>query len=284
MKIAFLHSDKSRERLLADAFLMGARAHGHETIALSLGQETEADLFDVAVMVGVKSRERFYAQRRLGRHVIMLDKGYSRHKREGGRTWEFWRTAVDAHQPTSRLSKITQPDDRMVAAGWRPKRWRKSGAHIIVAGSSEKYHAFYGLVHPTRYARGIVLRLWQHSQDLRIVYRPKPSWHDATPLKRAAFSRPPESLSDLLPSAHALITHGSNACFDAVMAGVPAIVLGDGVAKPISSTSLKDIDAPLMVDSAIRRQWLANLAYFQWTESEMASGECWAFLQGQIHG
>ena len=60
MKVRFLHSDKARERLLADAFLSGVKAHGDEIDKRVLGGELTFDC-DVAVMCGVKSREIFRA-------------------------------------------------------------------------------------------------------------------------------------------------------------------------------------------------------------------------------
>lgn len=282
MRVAFLHSDKPRERLLADAFLLGASAHGHETVALPLGDESEVGDYEVAVMVGVKSRERFRAHRRAGRHVIYLDKGYSRHKLHGARVWEFWRVAIDAHQPTARLTGTDCPTDRMESAGWRAAKWRSQGRHILFAGSSEKYSAFYGLPHPTRYARSVVGDI-RAVTDRPVTYRPKPSWRAAAPIRKAAFSKTPETLSEAMQGAHALVTHGSNACFEAVLAGIPCVVLGEAVALPISSSSLADIENPRMASPDERAQWLANLAYWQWTESEFASGEAWNFLGRQVH-
>ncbi len=148
----------------------------------------------------------------------------------------------------------------------------------MLAGSSAKYHAFYGLSDPTRYAQKIVKQL-AHLTKREIIYRPKPSWREAVPIRGTRFSPPKsymlENLGHILPTAHCLITHGSNACFDAMVAGVPSIILGDGVALPISSCDLYKIeDLPKPRDHA-RLQLLANLAYHQWTESELASGQAW---------
>jgi UDP:flavonoid glycosyltransferase YjiC (YdhE family) len=283
VKVAFLHSDKPRERELAESFLAGAALHGCETAAIPLGDEAEANSFDVLAMVGVKSRERFHAYRAAGHRVVLLDKGYARHHRPGARVWEYWRLAIDAHQPTAAVAAATCPSDRRDALGWEPKPWRKTGSKVVYAGSSEKYHAFHGITHPTRFARQVVTGLRKRTER-GIVYRPKPSWQNATPLPKAMFSKSPETLAFLLESAWALVTHGSNACFDAVMAGVPCIVLGDAVARPISSTSLDDIESPRLATEKERAQWLANLAYWQWTEDEFASGQAWEFLKGQFDG
>lgn len=283
MRVCFLASDKTREQHLADAFLMGARVFGHSTEVRALGERHEIDGYDVACMVGVKSRELFRAHREAGVTVIMLDKGYSRHKRsDGAPGWEYWRISVNAHHPTRRLFHMEQPDDRLAVLDIKPKPWRKTGSSIVIAGSSAKYHDFYGLKEPNGYAWDIAKK--GHSlTDRKWIYRPKPSWDGAEAFKGARFSTYPETLEQAMQGAFAMVTHGSNACFEAVLAGIPVIVLGDGVAKPISSTSLDDINDPRLASDAEREQWLANLAYFQWTLKEMASGAAWDFIGREIH-
>lgn len=283
MKIAFLASDKPREQLLADAFLMGARRHGHQTEVIPLTGEAFVGGYDVACMVGVKSRALFQAHGRAGVPTIYLDKGYARHSRSDGVSgWEYWRVAINDHQPTDRLGRDF-PHDRLTRIGWEPAPWRKAGKTILLAGSSAKYHEFYGLREPTSWMHHLVQRL-RLVTERPLVYRPKPSWREAVPIAKTNFSRPPQTLAELLPKAHLLITHGSNSCFDAVLAGVPSIVLGQGVARPISSTDILDIENPRMVSDKARKQWLANLAYWQWTQPEMVSGDAWAFIGEQIHG
>lgn len=285
MRFVFFASDKAREQLLADAFLMGVKRHGHAGEVRALALDVDVENCDVAVFVGVKSRELLKRISRTGAHFAQLDKGYSRHKPNGRAGWEYWRVALDAHHPTARLMTQDSPDDRAKAFGWSLKPWRKEGPKrtVILAGSSGKYHDYYGLSNPTKYAANVVEEL-RAQTERTIIYRPKPSWRDAEPLTKAAYSRPPEVLSDLLPKAHALVTHGSNACFEAVMAGVPCIVLGEGVAKPISSTEIDEIERPRMASDTERWRWAANLAYWQFSEAEFASGFAWDFLGGQLHG
>lgn len=283
MKIAFLHSDKTRERQLSDAFLMGCRKHGHETLEIPLGPENAPGDYDVAVMFGVKSRERFYAHRRAGVHVVYLDKGYARHRIHGTTMCEYWRVAIDAHQPTDRMLNQKSPDDRRRLMGWEPKPWRTGGSHVLFCGSSAKYHAFYDMPDPTDYARA-VCKVIRRQTRMPVWYRPKPSWKDAVPIRRTVYSGEDQTITDALRNAFVMVTHGSNACFEAVMEGVPCIVLGDAVAKPISSEFLADVADPPLASEAERRQWLSNLAYWEWTAAEFASGEAWEFIGGQIHG
>lgn len=281
MKVTFWHSDKPRERILADAFSHGVAVHA-DTIELRPLQSTiEIADCDVAVMVGVKSRELYRAHWNAGIHTIMLDKGYVRHSSGGPvKVWQYWRAAVDAHHPTGRLL-TPMPFDRIERLNIPIVPWRKNGQHILFAGSSAKYHDFYGLRDPTSYAQKIFRQLKALS-GRDIIYRPKPSWSDAITIEGSRFAREGQ-IETWLENAHVLVTHGSNACFEAVVLGVPCIILGDAVAKPISSTSLEDVESPLMVSPSHRWQWLANLAYCQWTLPEFASGEAWSFLRTQIY-
>lgn len=287
MKVVFFRSSNAREGMLAEAFAEGVKAHGDdaEIRVIKTGEELAEDAGAI-VLAGVKSREIYWRHWREGTNVIYLDKGYMRHLMAGGpvRQWEYWRAAVNGHHPTRYLGQMRKPTDRLERLEVDIKPWRKSGSKIIFAGSSEKYHEFYGLHDPTRYAERVVRNLKDVAPGMRIVYRPKPSWKGAVPVAGAAYSRGADKIGDALKDAHALVTHGSNACFEAVLHGVPCIILGDGVAKPISDTSLHHVMEPRLATDAEREQWLANLAYCQWTLAEYATGEAWKTIRPQLFG
>lgn len=280
MKVRFWHSDKPRERLLAEAFVTGVKRHGDEADMRALGTEFDPNC-DVAVMAGVKSKDLWTKYARLGTQLCYLDKGYSRHSRPGDlRAWEYWRCAVNSHQPTLKF-RPDYPRDRAEAAGWRFKPWRENGTDIIIAGSSGKYHSFYDMKDPTDFATKLVKALNNYTKRA-IVYRPKPSWKEAVPIINTRFSREGEGIEDVLRNAHCLITHGSNACFEAMLAGVPSIVLGEAVAKPISSTGIEDVEHPRLASNTERQALLNFLAYQQWTMQEMIDGKAWEIIRRQI--
>lgn len=284
LRVRFFRSDKSREGYLSDALLSGAARHGCRVSTTMLGENYDSAEYDVACLVGVKSRTLYEHHHRAGIHVLYFDKGYSRHKSAravGG--WEYWRVSVDAHHPTAMLGSLAMPDDRWRRLGLEAKPWRRrKHGHVLIAGSSAKYHDFYGLKHPTSWTRKLVGEIREHT-DREIVYRPKPSWRDAEPVRGTRFSKLPETIDDVLAECNVMVTHGSNACFEAMIAGVPSVILGDAVARPISSTEIAEIETPRMADDAERMRLLANLAYFQWTLPEMASGECWDFIRERLY-
>lgn len=279
MRVLFYASDKPREQALAKHFLAGVKRHGHETEKRELCARPTVEGFDAVCMVGVKSKRLFEITRRAGAIPIMLDKGYVRTRRVGARTWEFWRVSVGEHHPTrTTLGRQKMPHDRFEALGLDIRPWRRRGYSVVFAGSSAKYHDFYGLPDPQTYAEKVLADLRERTAR-PLIYRPKPSWKDAKRIKPAQFSTGSETIADVLQGAWALVTHGSNASFEAALLGIPSIVLGDGVAAPVSSRSLDEIDDPLL---SKREQWLANLAYHQWTEAEMRSGEAWATIGGHV--
>ena len=296
MRVAFFASDKQREQDLARAFTAGVVKHGDTVndiypygVHHGPGEwhhdfASIRDNIDVAVMAGVKSISLYRECRDAGINTVMIDKGYQRHSNPVGRFWEYWRIAVNAHHPTDTLMDIERPHDRM--AGVKLSRWREptKRGHIVIAGSSAKYHRFYNLPEPTQWATDVVADLRKYTTR-PIIYRPKPSWGDAVPIQGAGYSRGKKTklgFLDTLENAHAIVTHGSNACFEAVTSGVPCIILGNGVAKPISSTLISKINNPLLASMQQRQKWLAALAYSQWTLLEFRSGEAWATIRPQI--
>lgn len=283
LRVHFFKSDKSREWLLADAVLGGAARHGCITTSSSLGQDYDPSTYDVACFVGVKSRELYRQHHDAGVHCVYFDKGYTRgksHSPVGG--WEFWRVSINGHHPTKRLAALEMPTDRFDALGLDIRKWNTSGSHILIAGSSAKYHAFYGLKDPTTFARDCVREI-RGITERPIWYRPKPSWRDAHPIIKTRYSKPPETIVQALGDAWAMVTHGSNACFEAMVLGIPSIVLGDAVARPISSTAIADIRSPRLATDTERRQLLANIAYHQWTLAEFSSGAAWEFIRQELH-
>ena len=290
MRIWFFAAPKPRERILAEAWKDGCERHGDECkivitndgihdVVADMAKDLDNFPFDVAVMYGVKSRKLWNAMP-YGVAKVMLDKGLLRTSSNSLRQQpDYTRVAVNAHHPTAYLMSIDKPSDRFKAWGLGLSHIKEHKGHIILVGSSEKYHEFYGLPHPNEYYSKIIKRL-NKLTDRDIIYRPKPSWRDATPIDGSRFSfGQGETMRDLLVGASLVVTHGSNASLDAALAGIPSIVLGDAVGKCISSTRLEDVNSPRLADIKDIRKWVHNLAYCQWTTAEFASGLAWEHIK-----
>lgn len=275
MRVIFAASHKGREQRLARAFRDGVEKRGDECAIVAAETAEDALLgADTVAMVGVKSRALWRAVWRSGGVPIMLDKGYIR----GG--WRYWRASVGAHHPTRFLmrgSRRPPPPSKQLG---EPSAWRRDGSHVVFLGSSAKYHSFHGLPHPTEYAETAIAEIRRTTGGRPVIYRPKPSWRDAVPVPGARMST--GSLSADLAGAWATVTHGSNACIDSALAGVPCVVLGDAVARPISSVRLRDVAAPHLASREIRCQWLENLAFWHWDMREISRGVAWKHLRAHL--
>ena len=75
---------------------------------------------------------------------------------------------------------------------------------------------------------------------------------------------------------HACVTFNSNTAVEAALAGVPVFVDDIGsMALRIANRKLDAIEAPALPS---REQWAYDLAYCQWTPSEMMEGKTWNHL------
>jgi hypothetical protein len=296
MKIVFYASDKPREIMLAKALADGARALDDSLEIRRTGEYGETpegdDLkypgptpdTDVACCFGVKGKSRQVVEdhRALGIATLFFDKGYYRSKGEMGHT-EYSRISVNAGHPLKYMMERERSPDRFdkLNSPLRPRVKQGSGGHVLFCCSSAKYHQFHKLEEPNIWAVEMVKTIRRYTQR-HIVYRPKPSWKGAKPIGGTSFSDGSTGIQDALRGCHCLVTHGSAAAMDAVLAGVPAIVLGNSVAKPVSGGGLESLESLYWPSDEERQRWANAMAYCQWTAPELRSGEAWAELRAEI--
>lgn len=271
MKVAFYFSAKDRERELASAFISGVKIYSDAGQAVPVEQYRAPDA-DVAVVIGVKSLPLKLVKdyQEAGRKVVFIDKGHLRRE-------AYWRVSVGEFMPTRYLMELECSDDRAGQLDLDLKPMRGEGESVLFAGASEKYHICRGLPDATEFAKQVCHDVQVRSNKL-VIYRPKPSWSTAVPVPGTFFSRPPRTLQQEMKDASVLVTYASNAAAEGIVDGVPAIVLGDGVAKPVAGTSLDALGEVALLDDDLRWRWLSKIAYCQWTVQEFRSGEAWEFL------
>jgi hypothetical protein len=260
---------------LARALVKGLRAVGDE-IEVVRPPKRFGDLgCDFVAGIGMKRRRWFKWCAANGQRFLYFDKGYWErgHTRTEGEA--LWRVSVDALQ---------SPLDFLATAHCGPERWNDLGrtlhpwqkptpdGHIVIATSSAKYHDYHGLPEPAEWAAQVAAEIRRYT-DRPIWYRPKPSQTQkgrSSPVHGAHYAIT-QTVDALFTGCHALITHGSYISVDALLAGVPSIILGPAVTRPISSTDLADIETPLRASDEARRQLLANLAHCQYRLQEWAT-------------
>lgn len=291
MKVTFLQNAHQRERMLGANLAKGLAKHGDHLERRPYDDQPCNLDCDAIAFIGVKAREWHDFCRRTGKQFLYFDKGYFYPKEEHASSKapivQCWRVAVDTNQPLEHLREARHSPQRWNSFGPQPKPWREPtpDGHILIAGSSPKYHLFHNLPHPTEWAQAVVAELRKHTAR-PIHYRPKPSWWIGSPEAVAEIEGtefiPTQSFEERLKGAHAVVTYGSNAALIGMLSGVPGIILGNGVMRLISSTDLDEIEEPYLASEEERLQLLANLAWSQFNLREFGNGVAWNHIKTML--
>jgi hypothetical protein len=292
-EVGHLPQSDWRETNLAKAIQDGAKIYGDEVKIMAVpddGQPTVEDC-DLVLKIGVKSRNWFRAYNRANIPYCYFDKGYIRTR---AAVWlEYWRLSVNGHQPLDYVRTAKHDRRRADSLGLDFKPWVSGGDAILVDGSSGKHHYFHadrdysksqmGELHNDAHeiACGLVKRIRDVSSR-PIIYRPKPSWKYAKPIPGTEYSTG-KDWRPAINRAHCVVTYGSNLCFDAALYGKPSLVLGHGIAGPISSTDLSELENPRLASDDERRQWLSNVAWTQFHAlGEYRNGMAWKTIRDMV--
>lgn len=270
------------EQGIVEAFVKGLKKHNQPFRVISKF-EFNPDQIDPEAVVFTgrlaSSHSILHACLSKGARFIYFDKGYVR-RGWGVENKGYIRFSVDGLHPLSYFQQVARPPDRWNRLKITMKPRLKKGAHVIFAGCTSKFANFHDF-DPVDYARTVVdtIKRWSGRP---VLYRPKPGERNSpvdNPIEGTTLSNHHRTIEEELKNAHALVTFSSNAAIDAILAGVPAFVLGPGIAKPISNTDLSRIENPLFPSEKERRQFFYDLAYCQWNGHEIETGLVWENLK-----
>lgn len=232
--------------------------------------------FDCAVFYGLEGKTpalfRDFAARSA---AVYVDLGYWG-RREGGRWAGYHKVSVNARHPNAYFRAVAHPPDRLKRFHVEPKRLRTgtTGQHILLAGMGDKGARAEGF-EPEVWERWAITELRKHTSR-PIIYRPKPSWKTAKPIAGTIYSGKDREVGQDLQNCWAVVTHHSNVAVDALVAGIPVFCWG-GVALEMGLQDLALIEAPAYPADVL--QWMADLAYTQWSIGEMKVGLPWRHLR-----
>ena len=154
------------------------------------------------------------------------------------------------------------PNDRFKQWGVQPKPYTR-GSKILVCPSSPTMTLWITGKTVERWVEDTVTELKQYT-DRPIDVRYKP--------RRNGTSGPAAALMPFEQQAqdtHCVVTCISLCAVEAQLLGIATICDAQSFAADISSTKLSEIENPLQTDT---QQWFNNLAYSQFTHSEIESG------------
>lgn len=232
---------------------------------------------EIAVFYGFDANLRrvFKDYRAAGRTVIYVDLGYWGRK-DNGKLSGYHKVVVNGRHPTAYFQSTRHPFDRAERLNLTIQPWRRGGEHIMVAGMSAKCAEVEGF-RPSEW-ESLTIEALRKRTDRQIIYRPKPSWAEASRLQGAKFEPEHDALPRLLENCHCVVTHHSNVAIDGILAGVPAFTTA-GAAGALALSDLDMIESPIRPEG--REQFIADLAYTQWTTAEMRTGHVWWHLKNE---
>lgn len=261
---------------LRQAAESGLRALGHHVVGQVPGAWSEGTAFrdlDAVVVCGLRgpcgAASRFYAK--LGVPVVLVDYPHL------GRGKGHWRISPPdlAHLPEF---PGKAPRDRLEALGIEPQeRKRVKGQHVLVLGQrgGDPTHGM-SRGEMQAWAEESVQKL-RSLTDSKVVWRPHPT--EVYEIAGAdGFSDPrEETIHQAFEGAWLVVTHSSAGGLEALIAGLPVIATGEPPHKGLTHdfSGFKNI-APPAPDEL--EDLLARVAYTQWSEAEIATGEPFAAL------
>jgi hypothetical protein len=272
------------ERQLCEALAEGAAARGMRCDLLSFPEwknEGKRPKADAVVIVSMNAnRVPIYRHfRDAGLPVLYIDKGYVRLPWDSAvdvKT-KYWRFAVNGVQPDAYLAGL-EPDVAKWLSMGVPLEQGGDGDCVLLAGSTNRYHSWYGLPEPKPWAMEVLTEIRRHFRGT-VLWRPKPSQFKrgiAFDLPGCETDRLKHGLPLSLRRARLLVTHGSAIACNAVWAGVPAVTLGPSVANPVTSRSvLQGLTDPVRPGERELLEWCGRLAACQYTLAEMRRGAVW---------
>jgi Methyltransferase domain len=282
-RFAFYTTEKARTKYWGEILALGAKVHGDVVDLMPKSDMLPPD-YDGGGSLGLSmsTRRALDAHLEAGRHYLLFDKGYF------GRGM-YWRVSVDAWQPLAYFQRFKRAPDRFKELGIRTESFQKASDEgpIVFAGACQNYSNFFKLGNVNEYNAN-VLNLLRQNTKRPIVYRPNPSWfknhHDEFQPVHELFAGVTLSVGgsfkDVLKDCHLMVTHGTSAAVFALQNGVSSMVLGEGIAKPLSLGPTWDsIEVPYWPSDKERQQFFNDLAYCQWTIDELKSGEAWQELR-----
>lgn len=166
--------------------------------------------------------------------------------------------------------------------------WRRSGQHVLVVGQMPGDASLRG-TDILAWMEEVIATLRRHT-DRPILVRPHPLTNSRQMeamagrlrgLKGVTVDFPPDGpIGTALQGAWASVTFSSTAAVDSLLAGVPAFSFSPvSIAWPVTGHDLARIEDPEMPP---REPWLHDLAYAQWSPTEMQAGVVWQRLRGPV--
>jgi hypothetical protein len=163
------------------------------------------------------------------------------------------------------VSRVTRTMDRARALGVKLQPWRHTGRHVLICLHAMKFGRPWGI--DIAAWQGVIEARIRAVTDRPIIVRRKPV---------SARAKRDNPLASQLEDAWCVVTHSSTVAVTAAIQGIPVFCEPTCAAAPVGCTDFAMIEQPRRPD---REQWIADLAWRQWSREEMRNGEAWCHIR-----
>lgn len=244
---------------ILEAFVTGADG------VIGKNQDLSTVPFDTVTAIrGIAKRKIIKSCQAQGRDFYYIDTGYfgnTKHKL-------YHRITKNNLQY---LGEIKQkcPDDRFVRTGTSLNKFRP-GRNILLCPPSQKAMKFWDL-DLQEWLQKTIEKIKQYT-DRPIVIREKASRDVRVNVDTIEMA--------LSRDVHCMVTFNSIAAVESLIYGKPVFTMGPNAAQPLANTDLSLIEKPFIPSVDEVRNLCCNLAYQQFTPTEMLDGTAWRMLNG----
>lgn len=208
--------------------------------------------------------------KKAGRPVIVLEVG-------GINRGTTWKVGLNGINKGSYYIPANVDNSRADQLGLKLTPWRTTGEYIIICGQHNKSLQWIDMPSMSKWIMDTIDTIQQFS-NRTIIIRPHPRCpllHIESQFKNV-YNQTPMHVSGTYDNfnldfskAWATISWNSNPGSQSIIAGVPAFVGENSLARDVANIDLSNIENPTMPE---RQQWLNELAYTEYTTKEIESG------------
>lgn len=194
--------------------------------------------------------------------MLHIDNGYLRRGHFSG----YYSVSWDARQCGEYVMERDFPPGRFLKLGEELKPWKRDGSTVAVLGFSRKQGKVIGLDY-LAWLSSTVAEARRFTKR-RVISRPKT--YDGSDV-RAWFRQ---------EDVYAVVGLFTKAMVEALVDGLPVFPLASCAVSSMGYSDLRKLDNPFYPSN--REQFLANLAYHQWTLVELERGEPWEHIWREL--
>ena len=202
-----------------------------------------------------------------GRPIIVLEVG-------GINRGTTWKVGLNGINKGSYYVPANTDNSRAKQLGLKLTPWRSTGEYIIICGQHNKSLQWIDMPSMSKWIMDTIDTIQQFS-NRTIIIRPHPRCpllHIESQFKNV-YNQTPMHVSGTYDNfnldfskAWATVSWNSNPGSQSIIAGVPAFVGENSLARDVANIDLSNIENPTMPE---RQQWLNELAYTEYTTKEI---------------